>query len=90
MYTREYEQLLFHLFVYTRIHEKYTYLIHLILCTGKSLYDYPLYVQAINHKIIYFILKCMDVIDKTSLYTSSCIHMDKYKYISDDYSRIFL
>lgn len=32
----------------------------------------------------------MDVIEKTSLYTSSCIHMDKYKYISDDYSRIFL
>lgn len=27
----------------------------------------------------------MDVIEKTILYISSCIHMDKYKYISDDY-----
>ena len=32
----------------------------------------------------------MDVIEKTILYTSFCVHMDKYKYISDDYSRIFL
>ena len=28
----------------------------------------------------------MDVIEKTISYTSSCIHMDKYEYISDDYS----
>ena len=32
----------------------------------------------------------MDVIDKTTLYISSCIHIDKYKYISDDYLRTFL
>ena len=75
--------------MYTRIYDRYTHLIHLILCTGKSLYDYPLYVQAINHEIIYFISKCMDVIDKTISYISFCIHMDKYKYISDDYSHTF-
>ena len=28
----------------------------------------------------------MDVIEETTSYTSFCIHMDKYKYISDDYS----
>jgi len=28
----------------------------------------------------------MDVIEKTILYTSFCVHMDKYKYISDDHS----
>ena len=61
-------------------------MIYLILCTGKSLYDYPLYVQAINHKTIYFISKCMDVIEKTISYISSCIHMDRYEYILDDYS----
>lgn len=72
--------------MHTRIYDRYTHLIHLVLCTGKSLYDYPLYVQAINHKIIYFISKCMDVIEKTILYTSFCVHMDKYKYISDDHS----
>ena len=72
--------------MHTRIYDRYTHLIHLILCTGKSLYDYLLYVQAINHKIIYFISKCMDVIDKTTLYNSFCIHMDMYEYISDDYS----
>ena len=72
--------------MYTRMYDRYTHLIHLILRTGKSLYDYPLYVQAINHKIIYFISKCMDVIYKKTLYISSCIHMDKYEYISDDYS----
>lgn len=31
----------------------------------------------------------MDVIEKTISYISSCIHMDKYEYISDDYSRTF-
>lgn len=72
--------------MHTRIYDRYTHLIHLILCTGKSLYDYPLYMQAINQKIIYSISKCMDVIEKTTSYTSSRIHMDKYEYISDDYS----
>ena len=71
------------------MYDRYTHLIHLILRTGKSLYDYPLYMQAINQKIIYSISKCMDVIEKTILYTSFCVHMDKYKYISDDYSRTF-
>jgi len=75
--------------MYTRMYDRYTHLIHLILRTGKSLYDYPLYMQAINQKIIYSISKCMDVIEKTTSYTSSRIHMDKYKYISDDYSRTF-
>lgn len=32
----------------------------------------------------------MDVIEKTISYISSCIHMDKYEYISGDYSRTFL
>lgn len=31
----------------------------------------------------------MDVIEKKTLYTSSCIHMNKYEYISDDYSHTF-
>jgi len=61
------------------------HMIHLILCTGKRLYDYPSYVQAINHETIYFISKCMDVIKKITLYTFFCIHMDKYEYISDNY-----
>lgn len=39
--------------------------------------------------MIYFISKCMDVIEKTTSYISSCIHMDKYKYISDNYSHTF-
>ena len=75
--------------MHTRIYDRYTHLIHLILHTGKSLYDYPLYVQAINNEMIYFISKCMDVIEKTTSYISSCIHMDKYKYISDNYSHTF-
>ncbi len=75
--------------MHTRMYDRYTYLTHLILRTGKSLYDYPLYVQAINHKMIYFISKCMDVIEKKTSYTSSCIHMDEYEYISDDYSHTF-
>ena len=68
------------------MYDRYTHLIHLILRTGKSLYDYPLYMQAINQKIIYSISKCMDVIEKTISYTSFCIHMGSYEYISDDYS----
>ncbi len=72
--------------MHTRMYDRYTYLTHLILRTGKSLYDYPLYVQAINYKIIYFISKYMDVIEKTTSCISSCIHIDRYKYISDDYS----
>ena len=28
----------------------------------------------------------MDVIDKTNSYIFSCVHIDKYKYISNDYS----
>lgn len=28
----------------------------------------------------------MDVIEKTISYTSFCIHMGSYEYISDDYS----
>ena len=31
----------------------------------------------------------MDVIEKTTSYIPSCIHMDKYKYISDNYSHTF-
>ena len=31
----------------------------------------------------------MDVIEKTTSRISSCIHMDKYKYISYDYFHTF-
>ena len=31
----------------------------------------------------------MDVLEKTISYIFPCIHMDKYKYISDDYSHTF-
>lgn len=47
----------------------------LFLRTGKRLYDYQLYTQAINHKIECNPSKCMHVIKKTTLYPTFCIHM---------------
>ena len=52
-----------------------TYSTLLFLRTGKHLYDYQLYMQAINHEIRCNPSKCAHVIKKTTLYTAFCIHM---------------
>ena len=51
------------------------YSILLFLRTGKRLYDYQLYMQAINHEIRCNTSECMHVIKKTTLYPDFCIHM---------------
>ena len=47
----------------------------LFLRTGKRLYDYQLYMQAINHEIRCNQSKRMHVRKKTILYPTFCIHM---------------